>query len=51
MVDLATLRGLIPDLAQIPSVLYFHENQFAYPAGQQRKENVEPVLVPLYSAL
>lgn len=51
MVDLATLRGLIPDLAQIPSVLYFHENQFAYPAGQQRKENVEPLLVPLYSVM
>lgn len=51
MVDLATLRGLVPALTQIPTVLYFHENQFAYPAGQQRKENVEPVLVPLYSAM
>ena len=51
MVDLATLRGLIPDLAQIPSVLYFHENQFAYPSGQQRRENVEPLLVPLYSVM
>lgn len=51
MVDLATLRGLVPALTHIPTVLYFHENQFAYPVGQQRKENVEPILVPLYSAM
>lgn len=51
MVDLATLRGLCPTLGQIPTVLYFHENQFAYPAGRQRKGNIEPVLVPIYSAL
>lgn len=51
MVDLATLRGLCPKLGQIPTVLYFHENQFAYPAGRQRKGNIEPLLVPVYSAL
>lgn len=33
MVDLATLRGLMPALAQIPAVVYFHENQFAYPVN------------------
>ena len=42
MVDLASLRGLIPKLAAVPSLLYFHENQFAYPAGHQRDENIEP---------
>ena len=28
MVDLSALRGFIPSLAAIPTVLYFHENQF-----------------------
>ncbi len=51
MVDLATLRGLCPKLAGIPSIVYFHENQFAYPAGRQRPDNLEPLLVPIYSAL
>ena len=30
-VNLAELRGLLPHLADLPAVLYFHENQFAYP--------------------
>ncbi|MBL4866474.1 MAG: DUF3524 domain-containing protein, partial [Pseudomonadales bacterium] len=34
MVDLATLRGLIPSLAECRSILYFHENQFVYPEGR-----------------
>lgn len=28
---LAELRGLVPSLARVPAVLYFHENQLAYP--------------------
>ena len=52
MVDLASLRGFIPKLAQLPTLLYFHENQFVYPLGsKQRSNNVEPQLVPLYSTL
>ena len=52
MVDLASLRGFIPRIAQLPTLLYFHENQFVYPIGsKQRSNNVEPQLVPLYSAL
>jgi glycosyltransferase involved in cell wall biosynthesis len=52
MVDLASLRGFIPRIAQLPTLLYFHENQFVYPLGsKQRSNNVEPQLVPLYSAL
>ena len=51
MVDLAGLRGLVPTLSKLPTVVYFHENQFVYPAGLQRKENIEHQLVPLYSAL
>ena len=55
MVDLAALRGLRPGLARIPTLLYFHENQFFYPANphhtSKRASNVEPLLIPVYSAL
>lgn len=51
MVDLSSLRGFIPKLARLPTIVYFHENQFVYPAGRQRSDNVEPLLVPLYAAL
>lgn len=55
MVDLAALRGLRPALTRIPSLVYFHENQFFYPANRdpaaRRRANVEPFLVPVYSAL
>ncbi|WP_238946986.1 tRNA-queuosine alpha-mannosyltransferase domain-containing protein [Seongchinamella unica] len=51
MVDLATLRGLVPALAAIPSVLYFHENQFAFPQHRQRHGLLEAQMVSLYGAL
>ena len=51
MVDLASLRGLVPKLATVPTLLYFHENQFADPAEHQRHDNIEPKIVPLYAAL
>lgn len=51
MVDLATLRGLVPALAAIPAVLYFHENQFDYPRGRQRHSPVEAQVTSIYSAL
>lgn len=52
MVDLSSLRGFVPALAQIPSIVYFHENQFVYPVGSsQESRNVEPQLVPFYAAL
>lgn len=51
MVDLSSLRGMVPALTSIPTLVYFHENQFAYPSGDQREANVEPQLVPLYAAL
>ena len=51
MVDLASLRGFVPALSKLPTAVYFHENQFTYPAGiDQRTNNVEPRLVPLYAA-
>lgn len=51
MVDLATLRGLVPGLATTPSVVYFHENQFAYPRSSVAHTSIEPQMVNLYSAL
>jgi len=51
MTDLATLCGLVPRLAQVPTVLYFHENQFAYPASSHQHPGVEPQMVSLYAAL
>ncbi|WP_341938356.1 tRNA-queuosine alpha-mannosyltransferase domain-containing protein [Marinimicrobium sp. C2-29] len=51
MVDLSVLRGLIPSLAAVPTLVYFHENQLAYPTRKQQRANVEPQLVNLYTAL
>ena len=51
MVDLATLRGLCPALGQVPTVYYFHENQFAYPIGPGQRHTLEPRVVQLYGAL
>jgi len=51
MVDLSALKGMVPSLGYVPSVLYFHENQFAYPLSKHQKHPLEPRLVSLYSAL
>lgn len=51
MVDLATLRGLVPSLATLPTVLYFHENQFEYPQYQQQHNLLDAQITSLYSAL
>jgi len=51
MVDLATLKGLIPTLAGIPSIVYFHENQFEYPKSERQKSALEAQMVNLYSAM
>ncbi len=51
MVDLATLKGLHPRLAWVPSLYYFHENQFAYPMSKHQLESIEPKMVQLYGAL
>ncbi len=36
-VPLAQLSGLVPSMARLPSILYFHENQFAYPITSETK--------------
>jgi len=51
MVDLATLKGLHPHLANIPCIYYFHENQFAYPTSQKQHDSVDPQMVQVYGAL
>lgn len=51
MVDIATIKGLHPELADIPVTLYFHENQFAYPVGDRQHSSIDPQMVQLYGAL
>ncbi len=51
MVDLSALRGFVPSLGKVPTLVYFHENQFAYPASDRQHNSVEPQLVNLYTAL
>lgn len=51
MVDLATLRGLHPRLADVPADYYFHENQFAYPRSDRQVTSIEARMVQLYGAL
>ena len=51
MVDLATICGIYPNLANAKKVVYFHENQFAYPQSPNAPERLEPLMVNLYSAL
>jgi len=51
MVDLATIKGLHPRLANVPCVYYFHENQFSYPVSKHQVDSVEPKMVQLYGAI
>ncbi|MGB1236994.1 MAG: tRNA-queuosine alpha-mannosyltransferase domain-containing protein [Pseudomonadales bacterium] len=51
MTDLSALRGFIPELARIPTLVYFHENQFAYPLEAQARAGVEPQILNIYTAL
>ncbi|WP_293268282.1 DUF3524 domain-containing protein [Neptunomonas sp.] len=51
MTDLSSLRGFVPALSHIPTLLYFHENQFAYPESGKEFKSVEPKILNVYSAL
>jgi len=51
MVDLATIKGLHPRLANIPVIYYFHENQFDYPTSKLQHDSVDPQMVQLYGAI
>ncbi len=37
MTDFSALRGMAPAVAGVPSLLYMHENQFAYPLSEHNK--------------
>ncbi len=51
MTDLSALRGFVPELARLPTAVYFHENQFEYPERHQQVHGVEPLILNLYTAL
>jgi glycosyltransferase involved in cell wall biosynthesis len=50
MTDLSALRGMVPKLAAVPGLVYFHENQFDYP-DRRLQQYLEPAMVSLYTAL
>ena len=50
MTDLSALRGLNRRLATIPAIVYFHENQFAYPDSLETGR-VERQMTSIYTAL
>lgn len=53
MTDLSALRGLVPELARLPTLLYWHENQFDYPKGHHRddRNRLSMQITNLYSGL
>lgn len=51
MVDLSSLKGFCANLANVPTIVYFHENQFAYPVDREHKNLVNIQLTSIYTAL
>ncbi|MBL6688235.1 MAG: DUF3524 domain-containing protein [Pseudomonadales bacterium] len=51
MTDLATLKGLVPSYNSIPSLVYFHENQFAFPAKEPDAHRIAAQITSIYTAL
>jgi glycosyltransferase involved in cell wall biosynthesis len=51
MTDCVGLKAFCPHLQTIPWLLYFHENQFAYPASDKQQGLIEMQMVTMYSAL
>ncbi|NLQ16175.1 DUF3524 domain-containing protein [Marinomonas sp. M1K-6] len=51
MTDVVGLKAFCPNLQNLPWLLYFHENQFAYPASDKQQGLIEMQMVTLYSAL
>jgi len=51
-VPLAELVGLLPSLASVPRVLYFHENQLSYPSqGEPQERDLHYGVTQMVSAL
>jgi glycosyltransferase involved in cell wall biosynthesis len=51
MTDLVTLRAWYPQLTQVANLLYFHENQFAYPVNHRQQGLLEIQLRSILNAL
>jgi glycosyltransferase involved in cell wall biosynthesis len=51
MTDLSALKGMVPSLAAVPSLVYCHENQFAYPLSPHMIQPNEPKFTSLYAML
>ncbi|MCF6300314.1 MAG: DUF3524 domain-containing protein [Proteobacteria bacterium] len=51
MTDISTLKGFYPNLADTPCLLYFHENQFDYPASEKQQNLLHIQLTSINSAL
>jgi len=50
MTDLSALKGMVPALAPVPSLVYCHENQFAFPDRRGPLQN-DPKITNLYTLL
>ena len=50
MLNLAELKGLLPPLAQVPALIYFHENQFTYPNQEQNARDLHFAFTNLLTA-
>jgi len=56
LVDMASLRGFCPALAEVPTLVYFHENQFCYPRNKEQSApahdtHLDAAMVSIYTAL
>jgi len=49
--DMTALRGLVPEIAGTPLVVYFHENQFDYPDSRTKHSNAEVKVTSIKNAL
>lgn len=52
MLNLAEFKGLVrPEIAKLPTVIYFHENQFAYPSQVEQDRDLHFSITNFSSAL
>ena len=51
MTDLSSLRGFIPELGKIPTLVYCHENQFLFPQTEHQHAAIEAQILQIYTLL
>jgi len=51
LTDITALRGFVPELASIPTIVYFHENQFDYPDNRYEQQGIEMKMTAIYNAI